>query len=91
VRTARGLARFSYTLYVMHLPVLVFAAAVLVGTVRWSVSPVHVAVAAAVLLATTLYALGVATLTEFHTDRVRRWVELWLGRGLGPHRARKSG
>jgi peptidoglycan/LPS O-acetylase OafA/YrhL len=89
VKAARGLARFSYTLYVVHLPALVFAAAVLVGTARWPVSPGHVAVAAAVLLATALYALGVAALTEFHTDWVRRWVERRLGLGL--RRARKRG
>jgi len=83
-RTARGLSRFSYTLYVVHLPVLVFAAALLVGPVRWSVDARHVAVAEAVLLAAAIYALGIAALTEFHTDRVRRWVELRLGLGAEP-------
>jgi peptidoglycan/LPS O-acetylase OafA/YrhL len=78
-RCSRGLSRFSYTLYVVHLPLLVFAVALLVGTVRWTVGWRHGAVAAAVLLAVGLYAVGVAAVTEVHTDRVRRWVEARLG------------
>jgi peptidoglycan/LPS O-acetylase OafA/YrhL len=84
-RCSRGLSRFSYTLYVVHLPVLVLAAALLVGGPRWKIDPRHVALAAAVLLAVVLYAYGVAWLTEFRTDRVRCWIE----RGLGVERRPK--
>jgi len=83
-RCSRGLSRFSYTLYVVHLPVLVLAAALLVGGTRWPIDAKHLASAAALLAAAGLYAYAVAWLTEFRTDRVRRWVEERLGLARRP-------
>ena len=75
VRFSKELSRFSYTLYVTHMPLCVLLAALLVGDVRWVPTPLHLLygfLAFAVLLA---YAYGVAWLTEFRTDRIRGLVE----------------
>jgi len=73
---SRGLARFSYTLYVVHLPLCVLLAALILGDARWSPTMPHLAMGAGIFLALIGYAYGVARLTEFRTDRLRRWVEL---------------
>jgi peptidoglycan/LPS O-acetylase OafA/YrhL len=79
VRFSRGLARFSYTLYVVHFPLLMLIAAVVVGDRRWAPTSVHIAAGLGILAVTVAYAYGIAALTEFHTDRVRMWVERRLG------------
>jgi peptidoglycan/LPS O-acetylase OafA/YrhL len=78
VRLSRTLARFSYTLYAVHTPILVFLTGMIVGDSRWTPTPVHIAGGLALLGAVYLYAFGVAALTEFHTDRIRRRIERLL-------------
>jgi peptidoglycan/LPS O-acetylase OafA/YrhL len=84
VRFSRGLARFSYTLYVVHFPFLTLIAALLVGDRRWQPTPPHIAAALGILAVTLAYAYGVASLTEVHTDPVRRWVQRSLGIATAP-------
>jgi peptidoglycan/LPS O-acetylase OafA/YrhL len=84
VRFSHGLARFSYTLYVVHLPFLTLLAAVLVRDRRWQPTPAHIAAALGILAVTLAYGYGIASLTEFHTDRVRRWVQRRLGIATAP-------
>jgi peptidoglycan/LPS O-acetylase OafA/YrhL len=79
VRFSRSLARFSYTLYVVHFPLLTLIAALVVGDRRWQPTPAHVSAALGVLAVTLAYAYAIASITEFHTDRVRRWVQHSLG------------
>ena len=79
-----GLARFSYTLYVVHLPFLTLIAALLVGDRRWQPTPPHIAPGLGILTVTLAYAYGMASLTEVHTDLVRRWVERNLGIATAP-------
>ena len=79
VRFSRRLARFSYTLYLVHFPLLTLIAALVVGERRWQPTLPHCAAALGILAATIAYAWGVAALTEFHTDAVRGWVERKLG------------
>jgi len=81
VRLSRGLARFSYTLYVVHFPFLMLIAVFVVGNRRWQPTFVHIATGLAILVVTVVYAYAVASLTEFHTASVRRWVEQRLGVG----------
>jgi peptidoglycan/LPS O-acetylase OafA/YrhL len=76
VRAIRWLARGSFSLYVLHMPFLAFAAAYLVGTRRWQPTLPHILTASSVLVLTVLYAFFLAQFTEFRTDRVRRWLEL---------------
>lgn len=70
LRAARGLARFSYTLYLVHLPLLVLIAACL-NESRWQ--PGVLSLAGVVLIGggALCYASVVARLTEFHTGALR--------------------
>jgi len=77
-RLSRTLARFSYTLYAVHTPVLVFAVGMMVGDSHWTPTPAHIAGGVALLAAVYLYAFGLAALTEFHTDRIRLRIERLL-------------
>jgi peptidoglycan/LPS O-acetylase OafA/YrhL len=75
VAISRGSARFSYTLYLVHVPLLVLLAALLGADVRWQPDIRHLLYGLPVLLLVIGYAYGVASLTEFRTDKVRSWVE----------------
>ena len=78
-KACRGLARFSYTLYVVHAPLLLLFASVLVGRAPWQPTWPHIAVGLVILALILGYAYGVAAVTEFHTESVRAWVERHLG------------
>lgn len=79
IEPTRTLARFSFSLYVLHVPALMLITALLAGERRWSPKdPRGDALAGAVLVAVLLYSYGVARVTEFRTDSVRRWVERLL-------------
>jgi peptidoglycan/LPS O-acetylase OafA/YrhL len=75
VHASRELARFSYTLYVVHMPFLVLIVALVVGDGRWTPNLPHFLEGCGILLLTLVYAYGVASLTEFRTDTLRRWIE----------------
>lgn len=68
-------ARFSYSLYTLHLPLLLLLKSVIQGNRRWTPSPLLFLLALAPLALTIIYAYAVASLTEFHTDTLRRWLE----------------
>ena len=89
VRAAREMARFSYSLYALHLPFVIFAVALTVGTDRWQPSLKHFLFFAALVVATLVYAFAVAKVTEFRTDALRRRLELLLGLPA-PHSALPS-
>jgi peptidoglycan/LPS O-acetylase OafA/YrhL len=73
---AKSLAGFSYTLYLVHLPFLVFLRALLIHTdQRWPPSLEHGLLFCLICLLTITYAYGIATVTEFRTDSIRHWVE----------------
>jgi len=75
----RAVARFSYTLYLVHMPLLYFIANYLVHGSVWAPSLSAFALAFTVWFAIAAYAWGVANLTEFHNDSVRQWVEARIG------------
>ena len=75
VHLARVGARFSYTLYLVHVPFLVLLTAVMAGETRWQPDARHLLYGLGALLLAIGYAYGVASLTEFRTDKVRGWVE----------------
>lgn len=79
VRIARRLAGFSYSLYLVHYPLLLFFAAILTHGGPWMPTPRFLAMAAVLCLLAIIYAYGVASATEFHNETVRRWVERRLG------------
>ncbi len=71
---ATALAGCSYTLYLVHVPVLVFLTAWLCGSARWAPDPPHLAAGLAVLAGVFAYAYGLASVTEAHTQGLRRWL-----------------
>jgi peptidoglycan/LPS O-acetylase OafA/YrhL len=79
VRFSRSLARFSYSLYVLHFPFLILIAGLLLPGRRWQPASTDALTAIGVLLAIIAYAYAIATLTEFQTLRVRSWLEQRLG------------
>jgi peptidoglycan/LPS O-acetylase OafA/YrhL len=74
-RLARAVARFSFTLYVAHLPILTFLAALMLHDTRWLPTMKTGGLALAALVFVVGYAWLLATVTEFKTDQVRAWVE----------------
>lgn len=83
VRSSRTMAGFSYTLYLIHLPMLRFVTALLAGDHRWHPDLRHLAVGFAVLFFVIAYAYVIAKYTEFRTPAIRDWVkEALMKRGL---------
>lgn len=72
----RTFARFSYTLYVVHLPFLILISALLLHASRWRPDAAHLLAAAGPLVLALGLAFVVGSFTEFRTDKVRRWIEL---------------
>ena len=70
-RAAHGLAGFSYTLYLVHLPALIFVSAWLVPGRRWHPDAVAIAKIAAIGRCALAYAFVIAWLTEYRTGVVR--------------------
>lgn len=77
--TAREMSRFSYTLYLAHTPVTVIMAAFLVGDSRWFPTVGRLLEGFAVVVFLLVYSYGLAMVTEFRTDKLRRRLEAWLG------------
>lgn len=75
VHLARVGARFSYTLYLVHVPFLVLLTALIAGEARWQPDARHLLYGLGALLLAIGYAYVVASVTEFRTDIVRGWVE----------------
>lgn len=74
---AAAAAGMSYTLYVVHLPVIYFLRALLVKGTPWSVSPGACLAAFFVWLLVVAYAAAVARLTEARTGAIRAAVGRW--------------
>jgi peptidoglycan/LPS O-acetylase OafA/YrhL len=71
---AGQLSRVSYTLYLVHVPLLVFLSAWLVPQQKWNADVPHLLMATMVIAVVFAYALVVAHFTEARTDDVRRVV-----------------
>ncbi|HTJ30698.1 MAG TPA: hypothetical protein VL346_09370, partial [Acidobacteriaceae bacterium] len=85
---AMELSRFSYTLYVVHIPILVVLVAYIAGDTRWQPNLTTFLYALAILVLIMGYAYGVAWLTEFRTDKLRKMIERNLfGKTEAPRRA----
>jgi peptidoglycan/LPS O-acetylase OafA/YrhL len=73
---ASGTASFSYTLYLVHYPFLMFMSAWLVGSGPiFGADPKHLLIAVGLLLAATLYAVMVWLIGEKHTDKLREAIQ----------------
>lgn len=79
VHWTRQGARFSFSLYVVHMPLLLLLTAFVAGDRLWvPTRPGTDAVSLLILGLLMLAAYGFGWLTEFRTDKVRRWVEAQL-------------
>lgn len=74
-KASHTLAESSYTLYVVHLPFLVFVSAVLGIEHRWDPTSQHVAILIFLICAVWIYSFGVFRLFESHTNTIRSWAE----------------
>jgi peptidoglycan/LPS O-acetylase OafA/YrhL len=79
-RLARGTARFSYTLYLVHMPFMYLLAGFLIHNTIWAPTVRGILIALGLMLTVILYAWLIAMATEFHIVAVRRWVESRLDR-----------
>lgn len=70
---ARRLASFSFTLYVVHLPLLTFLQAWSrsAGQTRWQPDAAHIGIGMALGVAILIYAYTFSYVTERHTDSLR--------------------
>jgi peptidoglycan/LPS O-acetylase OafA/YrhL len=72
---SRTLSRFSFSLYVVHTPLLLLLASVLVGDRRWQPSAGHLLAGCGVAVLALAYAYLFASVTEFRTDALRTRIE----------------
>ena len=79
-RVSRTLAGFSYTLYLVHLPLLVFLRAALVREVPWRVNLGSIGWTIAISLGCVTYAYLISQFTEAKTNTVRNLVMARLRR-----------
>jgi peptidoglycan/LPS O-acetylase OafA/YrhL len=73
-RIARFLAGFSYSLYVLHFPLLLFLKAWLAASQRWQPDVAHLARGLAIGAGVLAFAWLVSLLTEARTSLARRWM-----------------
>jgi peptidoglycan/LPS O-acetylase OafA/YrhL len=73
--TAQFVAKMSYTLYLLNLPLLFFVNAILVRHWHhWPANPVHLLAIAGVAASIFSFAYVFHLCFEAHTDQVRRWL-----------------
>jgi peptidoglycan/LPS O-acetylase OafA/YrhL len=71
---AKAMAGFSYSLYVLHFPLLLFVRASWLGGSHWQPDGVHLACGFVIGVVIILYAYAISYLTERNTAAVRNWV-----------------
>jgi peptidoglycan/LPS O-acetylase OafA/YrhL len=77
---AKSFAGFSYSLYILHFPFLLFLRAVCLPLGRWQPSGAHVLLGLCLSLTPVLYAYGVARFTELKTTVVRARLQDFVSR-----------
>jgi hypothetical protein len=81
---AKTFAGFSYTLYVVHFPLLLFIRAKWLPTLRWQPDMTHLVYGSFIIASTMLYAFGVSRITESNTTSVRGWVKNRIAGEIAP-------
>jgi len=79
VHISREFARFSYTLYAVHVPFLLFLTALIVADSRWYPTTKTLTLGLGILLIALIYSWTLAFLTEFRTDTLRQRLEHLFG------------
>lgn len=80
-RVSKFVANFSYTLYAVHMPILVFGRAALLPDRPWTPDLPHVALGLGIALTCILYAFLISRVTEAKTDQLRGLLTRWIGPG----------
>jgi peptidoglycan/LPS O-acetylase OafA/YrhL len=75
---SQKLASFSYTLYLVHLPVLVFIQAALIHQQRWQPNIIYLLLGYFIFVIILLYAYVISRLTEAKTDEIRSAIGSYL-------------
>jgi len=75
---SKGLAGCSYTLYLVHMPILCFIRACVIGDRPWDIDILHVFLALIILVFVFLYAVVIAHFTEAKTDKFRNPIMSWI-------------
>lgn len=78
---AHTLAGFSYSLYLLHFPFLLFLRTWLITGTRWQPDFLHLLCGASLGATAILYAWLTASLTEGNTRAVRGWIKSVIGAG----------
>ncbi len=73
-RVSTALSEVSYTLYVVHFPLLFFIAAFALGGHQWLPGPEAILIFTALALGVLLISAGWWWLFEYRTNQVRRWM-----------------
>jgi peptidoglycan/LPS O-acetylase OafA/YrhL len=84
-KLAHRFAGFSYSLYILHFPFLLFFRSWLVPPQRWQPTAIHLSWAAAVGAGSLLFAWLVSLVTEAKTDVARKWLTRQLDHPARPH------
>jgi len=79
-RVARLLSHSSYTLYLVHTPLLVFLSAWLLPGAQWLPDLKHLLLGCVILTVVVAYAYIISRLTEYRTDKVRAFAMRIVGR-----------
>jgi len=75
---SKGMAGFSYSLYVLHLPPLAFIRACLIQDARWQPDFLHLSLWLVVCAAVILYSYLFSLVTEAKTESIRQVIATWL-------------
>lgn len=75
---SKKIAAFSYTLYLVHVPPLVFIAASMGGDYKYQPTAMALMSGVPALVLVIIWAWLVYQLTERHTSHVRQWVLEWF-------------
>ena len=73
-KVARKIAGFSFSLYALHLPPLIFLRACFTSRVAWSPDVNHWCALGAIITLVMIYAWAISYLTERHTSSIRNWI-----------------
>ncbi|MEH2385224.1 MAG: acyltransferase family protein [Nostoc sp.] len=75
---SKGLAGCSYTLYLVHMPILCFIRACIIDDRPWQPDIFHLFLGLIVAIFVFLYAVVIAHFTEAKTDRFRNLIMSWI-------------
>ena len=73
-RTVHALANFSYSLYLLHVPFLVFLTAVFLKNERWQPDLLHLFYGMLLFVVIILYAYAISCFTEAKTHVLKNWM-----------------